>query len=217
MNIPRISNNRILHKQFKSLCRELETQKTGKKHNWGKINEVRLKINEVYTFKSIPLKEINLSFTIIQICRDCGMKRRTNYSITENTIHQSSLDITGFPRKTSLCYNSPQTPEHVDEGSQVDQNKLLKEKREDQKYNWVKEQTQRNLTIIKNISVFRGPKYKKRRNYAIYRLYRYCDVPVNTIVEVTGLWSGTVKNIIGQVFKSHCLRSSQCVFQTVFD
>jgi len=80
-----------------------------------------------------------------------------------------------------------------------------------------------NYCIIKNLNnelPKRGrckPKIRLRRNLAIYRLYRYQNIPMKLLIEISSLSSGSVKRIIGEVFKMLCIADKNCVFRTCLE
>ncbi|MDH7478078.1 MAG: hypothetical protein QHH17_06835 [Candidatus Bathyarchaeota archaeon] len=82
----------------------------------------------------------------------------------------------------------------------------------------------RNLAIIKACPSYmpqlrRGQKPTKlqvrRKNFAIYRLYRYCDMSPEQIANATGKQPWYIQYIIGQVFKELCLKDRACAFKKI--
>jgi len=87
----------------------------------------------------------------------------------------------------------------------------------------------RNRAIIRTIHNHRS----RRRKYAIYRLYRYCNLSPQEIVALLqddfAFWNGKVwpcdrnrhfynqltyiRKCIGQVFSELCIKDQKCVFR----
>jgi hypothetical protein len=59
--------------------------------------------------------------------------------------------------------------------------------------------------------------FVRRRNAAIYRLYKYFDWTPYWLAVQTGLAEWTVKYIIGCTFRSMCISDDECVFKKVFE
>lgn len=83
---------------------------------------------------------------------------------------------------------------------------------------WQKKQARRNLLIIRKLrkrGVVRKGLRKTRLDLAVYRLYRYCDWPVERISKKLKIRSDTVHRIIGRVFATLCISDKECVFSSI--
>lgn len=74
----------------------------------------------------------------------------------------------------------------------------------------------RNIAIISEISSRVRGIDSRRRNFAIYRLYRYCNLSPREISEVINCRKSTVERIIGRVFKENCAKDQKCPFKKFF-
>ena len=52
-----------------------------------------------------------------------------------------------------------------------------------------------------------------RRNFAIYRLFKTCDLTVNQIAQLTKYQIHTVGLLVGNCYKALCLSNDKCVLQ----
>ena len=77
---------------------------------------------------------------------------------------------------------------------------------DENKYILKEKEMQRNLEILK---ISKG----KRRDAAIYRLYRCFDYPLNQIAEICGKSRSWVQSRIGLVFSVICISNDNCVFK----
>jgi len=79
------------------------------------------------------------------------------------------------------------------------------------------EQVEKNLTILANIKEDRTQQNLLRRDFAIYRLYRYCDIPTKELSAITGTKEVYIRDIIGRVFKALCQSDEACVFKEILN
>jgi len=78
-----------------------------------------------------------------------------------------------------------------------------------------------NYCIIRNLN----PKRKRgrlnsisqlRRDLAIYRLYRYQNIPMELLAKICQQNKSYLQNIIGRIFKMLCINDEKCVFRNYF-
>ena len=79
-----------------------------------------------------------------------------------------------------------------------------------------------NYCIIRNLNKKLGKSRGKhrlrfRRNLAIYRLYRYQNIPIKLLMEISSLSRGSIKRIVGEIFKVLCISDEKCVFKTYLE
>ena len=73
---------------------------------------------------------------------------------------------------------------------------------------------QKNYGIIKKCKLMpRNPEYVWRKRFAVYRLYRFLDVPINEISYETGIPASRLQDMIGRVFAYQCSKDRGCVFR----
>jgi hypothetical protein len=84
-------------------------------------------------------------------------------------------------------------------------------------------QIEKNYELIKKIGFeHRGDKHlsnqqRLRRNLAIYRLYKYCNLSPTEIATQMLVSKGIIKNIIGNIFELLCLNDNSCVFKKILN
>jgi len=67
--------------------------------------------------------------------------------------------------------------------------------------------------IKKNCEIFNISNSTNRQDFAIWRLYRYCDLHPSYIAQILHVECGYVANTIGRIFKSLCVKDDRCVFK----
>ena len=71
-----------------------------------------------------------------------------------------------------------------------------------------------NARIIRKVGRSRRDMLSSRRhNIAIYRLYRYCNVPLWMLEDVAEIEQSRLQLIIGRVFSTLCLSDDSCIFK----
>jgi len=81
-----------------------------------------------------------------------------------------------------------------------------------QEKNKEKERAKIENQIAKNFEIIRRSN-GKRRDAAIYRLYRYCNFSPYEIHYETGIPESRIKYIVGKVFRKLCLKDEKCIFK----
>ena len=56
-----------------------------------------------------------------------------------------------------------------------------------------------------------------RRNLAVYRLYRTCNLPPNVVASLTVKSLTKIGQIIGQTYRIMCLADEKCIFRFIFE
>lgn len=74
----------------------------------------------------------------------------------------------------------------------------------------------REQQIEKNLDIAKSAKQKYRRDLAVYRLYRYCNLSPEEISQDYGTVT-TIKRIIGEVFGALCISDKACPFKDFFE
>jgi len=73
---------------------------------------------------------------------------------------------------------------------------------------------QKNYAIIKKCKLkFRDKESLWRKRFAVYRLYRFLDVPIEEIAYETKIKADNLRYMIGQVFSYLCMKDRECVLK----
>lgn len=71
-----------------------------------------------------------------------------------------------------------------------------------------------NFEVIKrNCEIFNLSNNTNRQDFAIWRLYRYCDLHPSYISQILHVECSYVAYTIGKIFKSLCVKDDRCVFK----
>jgi len=76
-------------------------------------------------------------------------------------------------------------------------------------------QVERNVEILEKLknSSYRNKISTRRKHYAVYRLYKMLGI--SETFKISPIYSdGTIKNIVGQVFREECLKK-ECIFAPI--
>lgn len=202
-------------------------------HRWGKI-WIDYSSYELYDPPKKNLWLMKAQIRARRTCLDCGTRRTDTYHLYQKK------DQVGWCwyRDPGLIYRRPSNYEESvcfrrDSGHGVkpfvcsvcgrsygSKKKLIQcqkihaqEEKRKQKI-WV------NLRIVRALC----SKYKrlvgakrKRLIFAIFRLYKYCDLSPNQIAQKTHLSYARVTGYIGEAFRSECLQDDSCVFKPLLE
>lgn len=166
----------------------------------------------------------NDQYDILQFCKICKSTRHSTACKNDDSswhIFMSFYTEQSKKYAASLCRRIFMAK--ANHGNR-ERSKLLKQEQAEERLkaeemkNLRTQQIERSLKIIINTPRRAGknniPEIK-RRNFAIYRLYRYCNLSPQKISHLTNFSLDIIKNIIADVFKYLCIADDKCIFKSV--
>jgi len=172
----------------------------------------------------------------VQYCPLCGSRRIKYISYESYMISRFRSQIKFYWRihdgkikhpknyKDSICLSRYilRHPERFkrQEIREFEERKLREERnRFDKKRRFRDKQIDLNVKIVMQYSgqyLKRKSMARLRRDLAVYRLNRYCDLSDKQIAEKVGLSIGIVGRIVGSTFRLLCMSDESCVYRNIF-